>query len=264
VYLKNEGCILKNLSKERIGTVMLNVYGSRMEVIEYINCDNILVKFDKGKPIRNTWYNFIKGKIQSPYDKSIYGVGYIGEGIYNAYINEKITPQYRKWTGMLQRCYSNNHLIKHNSYIGCSVAEEWHNFQNFAEWYDQNYYEIDGQQTELDKDILIKGNKVYSPSTCVFVSQRINKLFVKSNSIRGDLPIGVCFHKAANKFEASVKNGKQGNKVHLGIFDSKEEAFIAYKIYKEQLIKKVAEEYKNRIPKRLYEALINYEVEMSD
>ena len=116
---------------------------------------------------------------------------------------------------------------------------------------------------DLDKDILIKGNKVYGPDTCIFVPQRINNLFTKSDKLRGEFPIGV--YKRHNKYEAQCNCGKSKNK-HLGRFDNAEDAFNAYKEFKENLIKEVANEYYNNnlIPFELYNAMYNYEVDIDD
>ncbi|MBL4951074.1 hypothetical protein JK635_02315 [Neobacillus sp. YIM B02564] len=164
---------------------------------------------------------------------------------------------------MLERCYSNYSSKRYPTYEKCSVTDEWLNYQNFAAWYDENYYEVDGEKMELDKDILIKGNKVYSPDACVFVPKRINLLFVKKNASRGDLPIGVVWYKRDKNYQADGKD-EYGNTVHLGRYDTVEKAFEAYKIFKENTIKKVADIYKNKIPNNLYEAMIAYKVDIKD
>ena len=98
---------------------------------------------------------------------------------------------------------------------------------------------------QIDKDILEKGNKIYSPNTCVFVNNKINSIFTKHDGIRGKYPIGV-FKRENGKFSASVSiNGKQHK---LGIFDTAEEAFVSYKEAKEKEIKRIADLYKNQIP----------------
>ena len=164
---------------------------------------------------------------------------------------------------MLRRCYSDEFQKKQPAYIGCSVCEEWHNYQNFAKWYEENYYEVDGERMELDKDILVKGNKIYSPTTCVFVSQRINKLILKRENARGETPMGVFKGEGSVSFESYCKTGGKV-KVRLGSFNTSEEAFQAYKEFKEQYIKQVAEEYKDKIPTKLYNALRNWKVEITD
>ena len=163
------------------------------------------------------------------------------------------------------QCYSvvmtQKYHEKYPTYKGCSVCEEWWNFQNFAEWYEDNFYTIEGEKICLDKDILVKGNKIYSPKTCTFVSNRINSLFTKNNKSRGELPIGVT--KRKNGHQVYCNNGS-GKYICLGTFDTPHEAFLMYKINKELVIQGIANEYKDKIPTKLYEALMEYEVKEYD
>ena len=199
-------------------------------------------------------------KIKNPYDKTVFGVGYIGKGKYN----HKDYPYiYRKWSNMLMRCYEPYTINKRPTYIDCYVCDEWHSFQNFASWFEENMYECNNERIELDKDILIKGNKIYSPNTCLLVPQRINTLIIKCNKSRGEFPIGVSWHKTMNKFCAyCTKESKK--QIHLGYYDTVEDAFTAYKSFKENYIKEVADEYKDIIPTKLYDALCKYEVDIND
>lgn len=251
-----------NLNNERIGKVNSNRYGSLMKIVRYDDALNVWVKFDQGEPIRTAWSEFTKGEVKNSYDRTIYGVGFIGEGRHRPSLDNVKTFQYECWRNMILRCYDEKFLKKHPTYKDCYVCEQWHNFQNFAEWFEKNYY-VSGERMNLDKDILIKGNKVYSPTTCIFVPQVINLLFVKNDSIRGDLPIGVHFDKQTNKFKSQCKigNGKMRN---LGRFTNLEEAFFKYKAFKEGYIKEVADKYKDKIPLKLYQAMCNYKVEMND
>jgi hypothetical protein len=197
-------------------------------------------------------------------NRLVWGVGIYTEGKYKAWENGKNTKVYVAWNHMLERCYSPKFQAKWPTYAGCSVQEEWIYFQTFASWYFANYYEILSLgRSELDKDILIKGNKIYSPETCVFVPGSINSLFTKSNAKRGKYPIGVDYDKRRNKYRARIRYG-DGRKHHLGYFDTAEEAFEAYKIAKEIHIKDVAETYKSMIPSKLYDAMMNYEVNIDD
>ena len=100
--------------------------------------------------------------------RKTFGVGVTGQGEYSHLvrkINGKHTKVYSVWHDMLGRCYNKKYQEKKPTYIGCTVCEEWHNFQNFAKWYEENYYEVNNEEMALDKDILIKGNKIYSPQT---------------------------------------------------------------------------------------------------
>lgn len=187
----------------------------------------------------------------------IFGVGYIGEGEY-----DNKCKSYAIWTNMIRRCYGELRDERTmRIYFECTVSEEWLNFQNFAKWYEENYYEIEGMSIHIDKDIIIKGNKIYSAETCVFVPSRINNLFTKANAKRGELPIGVRGTKYKNKYRAWANNNGPN---HLGTFNTITEAFEAYKLVKEKYIKEVAEEYIKLIPYKLYKAMYNYKVEITD
>ena len=249
--------------QERIGSTNYNNFGSKMTIIKYTNTSNILVKFENGYTVKANYLNFKTGEIKSPYDKSVYNIGYIGEGKYKPKINSIKTEQYNSWYDMMKRCYSNVLHKKRPTYIGCTVCDEWHNFQNFAKWYDKNYYEIENQRMCLDKDILHKGNKIYSPETCIFVPQNINSLFTKTNALRGKYPIGVRFRKDCNKYNSCCSNGNK-KRICLGVYNTPEEAFYVYKNYKENLIKQIADKYKNKIPQKLYNAMYKYKVEITD
>jgi hypothetical protein len=251
------------LKIDRIGEISLNKFGSIMEVVEYNNANDIWVKFKQGKPVHADWREFCKGIIKSPYDRSVFGVGYLGEGKYAVSKKYKCTPQYVTWKRMLERCYDEKFQVKNPTYKGCLVCDEWHNFQNFAKWHDENYYEIEGEIMHLDKDILVKNNNIYSPDKCCFVTKNINILFTKNNIKRGSLPIGVYWHKRDKKFSVVCGNGK-GRTTHLGYHNTPEEAFKKYKSHKEKLIKRIAEEYISLIPDKLYKALISYQVEITD
>lgn len=155
---------------------------------------------------------------------------------------KKITcPFYRKWMNMLSRCYCDKYQAKQGTYIGCAVAIEWHSFSVFKSWMEEQ----DWEGKHLDKDILIEGNKVYSPENCVFVTRAINNLLNDNKSRRGAYPLGVCFNARANKFQAEIRiNGKAK---YLGCFSSPEKAGEAYLKSKAALIRKVAEEQAPRL-----------------
>jgi len=247
----------------RIGSKNVNKYGTIMEIIKYDDARNIVVKFENGDEIHTTFHHFNSGDVKSLYDKTICGIGYLGVGRHCDHKNIFSQNQYRIWKGMIERCYKHYHENRNYVYNKCSVCDDWLNFQNFADWYDENYYEIPDNQICLDKDILIKGNKIYSPETCCFVPQNINKLFTKTDKNRGKYPIGVTWEKKANAFRSQCNNGSK-KQYFLGYYNSEEKAFNVYKKFKEKLIKEIADEYKNKIPKILYEALYTYEVEMTD
>lgn len=172
--------------------------------------------------------------------------------------NGKELKSYIAWNRMLDRCYDEEYKKKTPTYIGCSVCEEWLHFSKFKEWYDKNY--VEGY--DLDKDLLFRGNKVYSPETCCFVPPEINKIILKRQRRRGEYPIGV--HKQRNSFIAMLN--RYGKQEYIGVYKTAKDAFIAYKQAKESYIKEVAQKYfgDNKITKRVYDALMKYEVEITD
>lgn len=248
---------------DRIGETNVNKYGNKMKIIKYNHSKDIDVLFEDYNCVaKNKHYIYFKnGTLTSPYDRTIYEKGYLGEGKYKKSIDNIPTILYYKWNEMFDRCYNEKYLKRQPTYIGCSVCEEWFNFQNFAQWYEDNYYEVSNEKMCLDKDILFKNNKIYSPSTCVIVPNSINILFTRNELHRTDNPIGVCEYK--DKFIARCKvNGKS---THIGIFNTREEAFYdGYKPFKENNIKRMADEYKNFIPNKLYVAMYNWEVSIND
>lgn len=248
---------------DRTGEMHYNNYGSKMIIVEYNGANDIVVEFEFGYKVHTTYQNFKKGNVKSAYDKSVFNFGYIGEGNYKPSINKKDTHFYSLWVQMLRRCFDKKLQEKQPTYKDCTVTEEWHNFQNFAQWYHDNYYEIEGRQMQLDKDILIKGNKKYSPETCVFVPQNINALFVKADMRRGKLPIGVSYCKHNMKYKSECHDGT-GTKIYLGYSQTPIDAFEVYKSYKELVIKDVANDYLGKIPMKLYRAMIAYDVEIDD
>jgi hypothetical protein len=246
----------------RVGEKHITNEGYEIEIIEYFSRINCTIQFEDKTIIKNKRYNEIKeGKIKNPHHKSVHGVGFVGIGKYKVSFKNIHTKYYTCWRGMLERCYCKKFHSKKPTYIGCSVADDWHNFQNFAKWFDENYNPETMQGWQLDKDILVKGNKIYSSETCCFVPNNINALFTKSNSSRGKYPIGVC--KCINgKYLAQItKNSKQTG---IGYYSTIEEAFQVYRVAKEKYIKEVANKWKGLITDKVYEALINYQVEITD
>ena len=253
-------------SQERLGQTIMQNCGEVAFIVEYVNAHDITVQFKTtGELVKTDCSNFVKGKVKSHFTPTVYGVGITGLQPTRDE-NGKKTNSYVCWNRMLQRCYSAKYQEKQPTYIGCSVCDEWLYYPNFKNWYDKNYYEINNQTSQLDKDIIIKGNKVYSPDTCVFVPQFINSLFTKRQNDRGDFPVGVCYHKRDKKYQASLSIFKDGKSTvkHLGCFDTADEAFEVYKQAKEDYIKEVADEYKDKIPVELYKSMYAYKVEIDD
>lgn len=187
----------------------------------------------------------------------IYGVATNSGGRYKSTIDGKRTKSYALWYSMLRRAYCpKRHAIK-PTYTGCSVTDEWLEYQNFAEWFENHEHSDCGY--ELDKDLLIPGNKIYAPDRCVFVPRQLNNLLLDSGAARGQYKQGVSFYKPRNKLVAHIKiNGK---KKHLGYYDNELEAYHAYKEAKEQYVKRMALEWRDDIAANVYEALMNWQLE---
>ena len=210
-----------------------------------------------------------KKELLTPYSKILYGVGYIGDGKYSYKSNKKM---YSTWNGIFIRCYDENFQKKRPTYIGCTICEEWHNYQNFAKWYEENFYQIEGKTMHLDKDLLIKGNRTYSPDTCVFLPTEINNLFnYKSQTNKrknnGEM---VGAYKIHNKYKSFcgitiIENGIEVHKRrYLGIYNTQLEASTVYKKFKEGYLKEVANKYKELIPEKIYNAIYKWEVNIND
>ena len=250
---------------DRIGEERINSFGSKMVIKDYRGALDIDVYFPEYDWVfkHSIYNNFKKGEVKCPYEPRVYGVGYIGEGKYSAKENN---IWYSIWAHMLERCYDSKYQERNPTYRGCQVEEYLLNFQNMGEWLENNYYEIPGETMCLDKDILYKGNKIYSRNTCIFVPERINKLFVKSDGSRGNNPIGVSDLPSGN-YRVRCHDG-YGKRITLGTFSTKEEAFQVYKQYKERVIKEVIDSYEGIIPEPFYsklrDAMYNYEVEIND
>ena len=239
--------------ENRLGEVRKNSYGTEMKIVEYDGYENTVVEFqdEHRARVHTTYGNFIRSQVRNPYDKTVYDVGYLGEGKYKVYIDQtRLEPVYNVWRTLLGRCCSERHREQFPAYADCVVCEEWLCYQNFAEWWNDNMYHVGTERMHLDKDILYKGNKVYSPDTCLIVPQRINMLFShKPNKYK--LPNGIK-PASSGKFEAKY-NGK-----HLGTFNTLAKAELAHEKAKRDAIRRVAEEYKNVIPKKVYVALLKW------
>lgn len=234
-------------------------------IVDYKGRADVFVKFYYPEHVVKCSMQQLKqGNVSNPMYPTLYGVGRIGVGKHSSKTNERI---YKVWGSILQRCYSDTyHRTKIENYKGVIVCVEWEDLQNFAEWWESNdfsnFVDEKGNSYQIDKDILVRGNKVYSPETCCFVPSEINSLVIGSNKSRGKYPIGVSHHKATGKFMSRLYKGGSGK--YLGVYDKAEEAFQAYKTAKESYIKEVAEKWKGRVDDKVYEALMNWEIHIDD
>ena len=178
----------------------------------------------------------------------------------------KHLKEYKVWQSMLSRC-TKKFWETNPSYNGCSVSEPFKSYSYFYEWCQtqKGFKNRDdkGNSWCLDKDILLKNNKMYSENLCVFVPARLNILLTKRDVARGEYLVGVCWIKQKSRFMATCNIGS-GVKKTIGVFDNEQEAFQAYKSFKEALIKQVVSEYKGQIDDRAYQALMNYTINEKD
>lgn len=189
--------------------------------------------------------------------KLILGVGFNSGGKYKSTIDGKMTSAYRAWYNMLRRAYCPKTHAKQPTYLGCTVTEGWLEYQNFAEWFEAHEYSDCGY--ELDKDLLLPGNKIYAPDRCVFVPRQLNSLLTDSGAIRGQYSQGVGFHNRYNKFVAQICiNGKGKG---LGYFETEIEAYNAYKEAKERYVKDSANHWRDDIAANVYTALMRWRLE---
>jgi len=249
---------------DRVGQTGESNTCGNMKIIKYVNAKNITVQFDTGTVVTTRYQEFKKGQVKDNLAKTICGVGYTGIGNYKCVENGKITKSYNLWKRMIERVYNPYNLNNSPSYVNVTICDDWMDYQQFAAWWNNNFYEIPNETMHLDKDILSGkiNNKVYSPDCCSFVPSSINHLLSKSEGIRGNCLLGTSFDKHRNKYNAQLR--VDGENIHLGAFTTEQEAFITYKTAKEKNIKRMANLYKDQIPDRVYKALYNYKVETTD
>ena len=248
--------------KDCIWKVCKSKSSGDFKIVKYNDKTNVEIQFLKtGFEAVVQLGNIRNGNVKDPYSPSVYGVGISGAK-YPISEGGVITKEYTLWCGMLKRCYSDTYQKKYPTYIGCKMSDKFKSYEYFYEWcHSQIGFGVDG--FEIDKDLLIKGNKVYSESTCVFLPSEINTILIKSTASRGKHLIGVCWHNASKSFIAMVNKNK-GKQEHLGSFKTEIGAFNAYKQAKESFIKEQANKFKSQIDPRAYEALMKYTVEITD
>ena len=253
---------LNDISKDCVGKICKSKSSGDFKILKYNNATNVEIQFlTTGYEAVVQLGNIRNGNVKDPHSPSVYGVGIpgakypISEGGVN-------TKEYTLWRDMLKRCYSDTYQKKYPTYIGCKMSDKFKSYEYFYEWcHKQIGFGVKGWQ--LDKDLLVKGNKVYSESTCVFIPKEINQLLTKRASSRGEHLIGVCWDKRHKAFKAQVGKNK-GKQENLGYYNTEIEAFNAYKVAKEAFIKEQANEWKSQIDPRAYEALMKYTVEITD
>lgn len=232
-------------------------------VLEYNNARDVTIKFLNTGNVRKTGTSELKkGEIRDNEAFPVYSVG-VMDVPNEARRNVPIPKEYSIWNGVRQRCYNEN--IRHltPSYQEAEMSENFKRYSYFKEWCNKQIgFDQDGWQ--LDKDILIKGNKIYSEDNCCFVPPEINTLILKADRIRGKYPIGVYYDTSKTHKRFSARVSKNGKHKRFGSYLTPEEAFVVYKREKEKHIKEVANEWKDKIDPRVYEALMNWTISIDD
>ena len=232
-----------------------NFYGDVI-VTKYVSNKEVQIKF------LNTGYEdsvrtgeLIRGKVKDYSLPSVCGVGIAGKSKTSR--NGVPLYEYALWCGVLRRCYGSDQSIKSPSYEGCTVSDNFKYFPYFKEWCNKQIG-FGKYDWHIDKDLLVKGNIVYSEDTCIFLPRELNQVICTLKGKRGDFPIGVSYLPKRGKFRTRLGS------THLGCYETPEEAFCVYKHAKETHIKRLAEKWKDQIDHRAYQALINYQVEITD
>lgn len=145
-------------------------------------------------------------------------------------------PYYRVWTNMLKRC-TEKFQERHPTYAGCTVSDEWLTFSRFKSWMEMQNFE----GLQIDKDLLIVGNRIYSEDTCMFVTQMVNSFTIDCGAARGEWLIGACWDKKAEKFLAGCRNPFTQKRENLGYFSTEKEAHEAWRKRKNELAHELAE-----------------------
>lgn len=246
-----------NKDKVLVGQVRNTNEGGSFTVIEFHSATNVIIRHndEHGHIAKVSSDQVRNGNIRNPFYPTLYGVAYMGVGKHKAKIKGKNVQHYSVWTGAVCRCYCPVRLAKRPSYNGCTLSKEFLCYQNFAEWY--TTHESYSLGYELDKDLLVKGNKIYSAETCTMLPRELNLAIKDKVCKNSDLPIGVLRNKNGG-YTAGLKIRLKDN--HLRTFKTSEEASAAYVVAKEAYVKELALEYKDQIEPRAFEALMNWTV----
>jgi hypothetical protein len=250
---------------DRTGEEHVTNEGYVARIVKYFNSDKCTIQLnDKHLTVLNnvSYRTLKKGEVKNPNKICVYGVGRIGVGQYGSVKGKLGFEAYSCWRSMLRRCYCDT---KQKTYIDCEVCDDWKNFQNFAKWF---YINRKYDHHKLDKDILVKGNRIYSPKTCSFVPNMINSFFVKPTKKREVggviLPTGISvngsnFAVYVSKYtiDAGIILSKN---THIGCYAKLDEAKEMYRKTKQKQLKVITNFFRNELSNELYDHLMAYEV----
>ena len=238
-----------------VGSEYISKSGDKYKVLEYQNAFNVTIEFIDPpfvKVIRR--WDVLNGGINNPMKPRMCGRGFMGDG---KFCGKGYIPEYRVWSDMFRRCYNEASLVKCPTYKGCTVADEWCNFQVFAEWLTSRKQH--GMGWKLDKDLLVSGNRVYSSQTCCLLPGEINMFLAYTRRVNKtcELP-GVYFDKKSNCYRSMVTF--RGVRKNLGLSQNPRELYELYKEEKERQAKFLAEYWKTQLDNEAYEALKSWKI----
>ena len=227
--------------------------GHPYEIVEYKSAQNITIKIKEPREhlVVVTGSNLARGNVYNKYRISTMN------GVFGDAKVDSSSKCYRTWVSLLRRVYrSPEHVV---AYKDCIICEDWHYLEKFEQWVEQQVYQ---ESWQLDKDLLVKGNKTYAPEFCVFIPKEINTFLTNRYNHRGEWPVGVTYHTRISKWQATCN--RDGKSVYLGVFTSPEEAFSAYKKEKEDFAKVLAGRWKGIVDDKVIEKLMEFEVKDTD
>ena len=226
-----------------------------IKIYNYITSKECYITFDDefNTKVKTRMSEIRRKEIRNPNHKTLRGIGFIGQGEYKA-----CGKAYSTWSGMFERAYSDRYHLKKPTYIGVTVGSEWHNYQNFAEWYEKHYNPETMQGWYLDKDILVPGNKTYAPEFCCFIPPSISSIFVNMVKSKKGLPRGVSEIDGGYQV-AMQKYGKQN---YIGYYKTIEEASSAYMKAKKDYLKEVSEKWRGILSDKICDAIKNYDISL--
>ncbi len=169
------------------GTVHITNKCGYLEILEYKKRIDVIIKFLNTGYVASVSSRHIRsGIVKDKLFPSVAGIGYIGDGDHKSSVNGKPTKCYSTWQCMIYRCYSERVTLLNPTYASVSVCNSWHNYQTFADWFQSKYK----SGLQIDKDIKVKGNKIYSPNTCMLVTVKDNTVKAHAKNYSFESPSG--------------------------------------------------------------------------
>lgn len=230
------------MEKYNIGNIYKNKQGYEVVIKEILKDNYFKIKFlNNDCELIVSATSIREGTFKNPYAPSVFSIGYLGYGKYKTRINNNPIKAYTTWKHMIERAYDKKYHEKFPTYIDVEICTEWHNFQIFAEWFENNYIE----DFHLDKDLLQIGvkNKVYSPKTCLFIPNYLNSFILQLYSSNTSGNRGVTWDKPSEKWMVTIHDPYKKVNKNLGRYKDKNDAINVYN----KARSKIAEDVKNRI-----------------